>query len=119
MLFESRELNSYAEPVLAADLRVGEVYFIVQYVDDKLCVPIISPLIFLGNNLTAGDIDLLYFQDYESHAAGIRHESAREEEAVAFHVYSSNELNHIFEYERALDQLMKCSLRRRALRKSP
>jgi hypothetical protein len=119
MLFESRELKSFAEPVLAADLRAGEVYFTVQYVDDKLCVPIISPLIFLGKNLTEGDTDLLYFQDFESHAMGIRYESRTDEESVAFYGYGSHELNHIFEYERALDLLMKCSLRRRALRKSP
>jgi len=61
----------------------------------------------------------LYFQDFESYATGIRYESAKEEESVVFHVYGSNEINHIFEYERALDQLMKCSLRRQAFRKSP
>jgi hypothetical protein len=119
MQFEAREPKSYAEPVLAADLRVGEVYFTVQYADDKLCVPIVSPLTFLGKNLTEGDTDLLYFQDFESYAMSICYESATEEGSVAFPVFGANEINHIFEYERALDQLMECSLRRQAFRKSP
>jgi hypothetical protein len=37
-------------------------------------------------------------------------------EADAFHVRGPEDLNHIFEYEKALDRLMACSLRRRGVR---
>jgi hypothetical protein len=115
MRFEARDLKSYAEPVSATDLRVGEVYFNVQFEDDKLHIPVVEPLIFLGRNLEEGDTDLLYFQDFESYAMGVRYASATEDDAAVFHGCGSDEINHIFEYERALDELLKCSLRRRAV----
>ncbi len=72
MRFEARDLKSYAEPVSATDLRVGEVYFNVQFEDDKLHIPVVEPLIFLGRNLDEGDTNFLYFQDFESYAMGVR-----------------------------------------------
>jgi hypothetical protein len=114
MRFEARELKSYAEPVSAADLREGEVYFSVQYADEKRLVPIVGPLIFLGRDLVEGDTDLFYFQDFESYVSGVRHASATEGDATAFHPRGLDEMKHIFEFERALDSLLKCSLRRRS-----
>lgn len=113
MMFEARELKSYAEPVTLGDLREGEVYFVLQFADEALLIPIMQPLIFLGKNLEEGDIDLFYFQDFESYAGGVRYASRAEEGEADFSVYGPNDTNHIFEYERALDRLMVCSLRRR------
>ena len=110
MRFEERELRSYAQPVTNG-LIEGEVYFSVQYVDEDLLIPIIETLVFVGA-LDANDPNLLYFQDVGSYRQGIRHDSANAEEAE-FQVGSRGGINHIFEYERALDELMKCSLRRR------
>jgi hypothetical protein len=115
MKFEARELKPYAEPISAANLQVGEVYFAVQFEDDKLRVPVVEPLIFLGKNLEEADTDLLYFQDFESYAMGVRYASATEDDAAVFQGYSSGEINHIFEYEHVLDELMKCALRRRGV----
>lgn len=116
MRFEARELKSYAEPVSARDLRENEVYFSVQFVDDRLLVPIVLPLVYVGANLAKGDVELFYFQDFESYSAGVKYFT--EDESRDFHVRGPNDLNHIFDYEHALESLMKCSLRRRELRGS-
>jgi hypothetical protein len=116
--FEPRELKPYAEPVSPSELREGEVYFTVQFADEKLLFPIVEPLFFVGRNLSDGDTDLLYFQHFESYSAGVCYNSVSEENLPEFHVRGPEELKHIFEYERALNELMGCSLRRRGLSRS-
>ncbi len=110
MRFEARELKKYAEPVRADALRVGEVYFSLQFEDEHLRIPILLPFVFIGQDLEEEDVDLFYFQDYASFASGITYESADEDADAEFHVYGKNGFNHIFEYERALDGLLRCSL---------
>jgi hypothetical protein len=56
--------------------------------------------------------DRLYFQDVESYLQGVRYSSPTAENA-SFQVPTEKNINHIFEYERALEHLMSCSLRRR------
>ena len=111
MRFEERELTSYAQPITNG-VKEGEVYFSVQYADEDLLVPIVETLVFVGTDLNAGDVNLLYFQDVESYRQGVRHDSAKAEEAT-FQVGTKGRTNHIFEYERALEELMRCALRRR------
>ena len=111
MRFEARELKDYVEPVSAGGLRVGEAYFALQFEDEDLKVPVLYPLVFIGRNLEPGDDDLLYFQDYGSFAAGTKYEDEQGE--ADFHVFGASDLNHIFEFERALDGLLRCSLHRR------
>jgi hypothetical protein len=36
MYFEGRDLTDHAEPISANDLREGQVYFAVTYVDDEM-----------------------------------------------------------------------------------
>jgi len=116
MRFEARELKSYAEPVSASTLKPGEIYFSLQFQDEDLLVPVLEPLVFLGRNLSGDDVDRLYFQTVESHRQGIRFHSAREDDFAAFLSGTAENIKHIFEYERALDVLMKCALRRRKVR---
>jgi hypothetical protein len=113
MRFEGRELKSYAEPVSANDLVEREVYFTVQFADQKLLIPMIEPIVFVGKNLGEGDTDVLYFQNFESHATGVRYASATNESMTDFQVRGPDEIKHFFTYDHALDELMKCSLRRR------
>ena len=113
MRFEARELNVYAEPIGATDLQKGDVYFSLQFADDKMLIPIVQPLIYLGSNLNEGDRDLFYLQDFESYSNGVRYSTHHGGTDSDFEVRGLSDLNHIFEYERALDSLMKCSLRRR------
>jgi hypothetical protein len=115
MRFEERELKSYAEPVTASLLKEGEVYFSVLFADEDMLIPIMETWVFAGRRLDPEDTEgYLYFQDIESHRQGIRYASATPDNA-SFRVATEENVNHIFEYEHALDQLMKCSLRRRKL----
>lgn len=113
MRFEERELKPYAEPVSANDLVVEQVYFTVQFADEGLLVPILEPLIFLGRDLERPDEGLLYFQYYGSYAVGRRFNPATGENIEEIHVRGAEDLKHIFEFEKALNELMGCSLRRR------
>lgn len=113
MQFEARELKPYAQPVLPEDLRKGDTYFSVQFADERMLVPIIEPIVFLGRNLAEGDKDVLYFQKFESYSSGIRYDSCPERNAADFKLRGPDEIKHIFEFERALDELLSCSLRRR------
>ena len=111
--FEARNLKSYAEPVPKSDLREGQVYFALQFADEDLLIPIMHPFVFVGRSLDEGDKDLFYFQDFESYSAGVRWPPASDEDRAAFEAYGRDEGQHLFEYERALDRLLVCSLRRR------
>jgi hypothetical protein len=96
--FEGRELKSYAEPVSAAELKEGSVYFALTFVDEDMLIPTMETLVFAGRDLEPGNVRKFYFRDVDS-----------EDEWD----YTASNINHIFEIEHALDQLMACSLRRR------
>ena len=111
--FEARELKPYAEPVTADLLKEGQTYFSVQFADDEMLTPIMETWVFAGRKLDPDDAeDRLYFRDVESYLSGIRYESATDENAE-FQVSTEKNINHIFEFEKALEVLMRCSLHRR------
>jgi len=112
MRFEARDLKPYAEPVVADDLREGEVYFSVQFVDEKMHIPIVGTWVYAGKMFDAEiSEDRLIFQDVVSYGHGIRYGTDEESEGE-FQLEQQKYVNHIFEYERALEVLMNCSLRR-------
>jgi len=111
MIFEARELKRHSEPIAVEDLKEGSVYFAVNFLDKALLIPTMEPVVFVGRDREPGDTDRFYFQDAESYREGIRYESADEEDDPTF--YTGAAPNHIFDYERALDCLLVCSLRRR------
>ena len=124
MQFEAREIKPYSVPVLASELKVGSVYFNIFYVNDDHQNPIMETLVYIGRNLDIDFIDKdpdwddkgkVYFQDYESYARGIRFETFAKGDEAIFSCRSEDDLNGVFEFERALDLLMWCSLRRRGL----
>ena len=55
----------------------------------------------------------MYFQDIGSYSWGVRYETATGDDYARFSAGSEKEVGHIFEFERALEALMGCSLRRR------
>ena len=110
MRFEGRDLKPYIETVERDQLVEGELYFSVTYVDDQMVMPILLSLVFVGRNLEPGDQDECYFQDLDSYAAGVRYATASEEEPATFH--RGDIINSIQLYDRALDELLRCSLRR-------
>lgn len=119
LLFEARELPSCAEPISDAELQEGAVYFFVSFIDEQMLIPTMDTVVFVGRNLEAGDEDQVYFQDIESFRRGVRYDTAQEGDHAVFLSGSRNELGHVFNYERALDRLLVCSLRRRNLAEPP
>ena len=117
MRFEARELKEHAEPVTPADLAQGGVYFSVQFLDEQMLVPAVEPFVFLGKNLREGDVNLLYFQSFESYSHRLRLESATEADQHLFQITSERGIKHIFEYDRALDVLMACAMKRKNTRR--
>jgi hypothetical protein len=111
MRFE-RELPKHAEPVTAPELQEGAVYFFLNYADHELLIPALEALVFIGRDLEPGDNRQVYFQDIESYRRGIRYGMASEADDAQFSAGSEDQLGHIFEFERALDELLRCFLRR-------
>jgi len=109
--FEGRQLTEYAEPVSSHDLREGQLYFAVNYIDDEMLIPTMETVVFIGRNLEPGDVGQVYFQDVESHREGVSFDPNTDDGAARFQCGSEDELGHIFDYEHALEELMRCSLR--------
>jgi hypothetical protein len=78
-----------------------------------MLIPTLEPVVFVGRNLDPEDKGRVYFQDIYSYRQGVRYDSATNGDEATFYSGSENETGHVFEYERALDQLLVCSLRRR------
>jgi hypothetical protein len=110
MRFEARDLKPYAEPVSPLDLKVDTIYFAVNFVDDEMLIPVVEPRVYIGKDLDAEEAGL-YFQDVDSYRRGIRFESSDGETEATFEIGTEK---HMFEYEKALDVLMRCALARRA-----
>ena len=118
MQFEARELKSYAEPVKSDDLQIGSTYFAVNFVDIDMLIPEFRPIVFIGRDLEADDRRKVYFQDFDSYAAGVRFNGAPEESKHAiFESGDENEVSHVFQFERGLEVLLSCSVRRQRLRR--
>jgi hypothetical protein len=98
--------------VSGSELKEGVVYFSVGYVDQALLIPTVEAVVFIGRDLEPGDSGRAYFQDFESHARGVRYGVASEEDGARFFMGPEGKTGHIFEYQRALEELMRCSLRR-------
>ena len=113
MRFEARELRPYIEHVPVEDLVYGEVYFIVWFLDGTdMLVPELKPVVYVGRNLAPGDMKKLYFQDFVSYQDGVRYETAAEPDDVEFQCFYDDQTSGVCDYERALDGLLHCSLRR-------
>ena len=115
MLFEQREVNPYAEPVPVNELEVSGVYFSVTFCDQEMLIPAMETLVYIGRDLESGDVAQFYFQDIDSFQRGVQYGSVNQEEQATFYIYPEEELSHVFDYERALDILMVCSMRRRGI----
>jgi hypothetical protein len=106
--FEGRDLKPYGEYVEPSNLVEGETYFAVHFLDDQMLVPELDPLVFIGRNLDPGDSGRLYFQNVASYMSGVRYPDGGNAE---IHLVEEN-APFVFEFERALDVLLRCSLRR-------
>jgi hypothetical protein len=128
LVFERRTLPGHLVTVPPTELVTGHVYYRVSFLDEDMVVPEMSTVVFLGRDLDAR-LHGLYFQDTESYAAGERATdemwaSILEEDLLDADGYSwvgddmqfdwepGRERSSVCEFERALDQLLACSLRR-------
>jgi hypothetical protein len=109
--FEGRDLSPYPEQVRREDLKEGDVYFSVRFFDRAMFVPALEPLVYVGSNLDPASPGL-YFQDFDSHEAGATWQDQKGFD-VSFDVVPEDHTQNIFEYDRALDLLLACSIRRR------
>jgi hypothetical protein len=116
MIFDERQLPTHAEPISSSDLREGSIYYALNYFDDKMLTPIMETVVFIGRDLEPGDSGQVYFQDIESYHRGVVYGAAViEGECAQFSCGSENEIGHIFIFEKALNELIRCSLRRREM----
>ena len=131
MRFEARELKEYVEAVPASDLVVGQVYFKVAYADQDLMVPQLEAVVFIGRDLHPAGPGL-YYQDVDSYLVGRRfrladlagadvfpmepdqHSLAWEDDESRFEYERGDGVTDVCEFDAALDQLLACSLRRKA-----
>lgn len=113
--FEVGELKPYVEYVRSDELREGEIYFRVTYLDDLTLVPMLKPYVFIGRDLDEGDEQQVYFQDAASYAGGVRLDDAREGGDMGNACIISGTASdvNVMEFEEALKALIKCELRRR------
>lgn len=117
MLFKARELHAYAKPISVNELQEGSVYFAVSFADTKMHIPVMDTLVFIGSRLDEVEENgNLYFQDIDSHEKGVRWNSAEPGEKGTFIQCEKDQLNSIYEYEEALNVLLRCSLRRSKLK---
>jgi len=110
--FDGRDLSTYAEPIRPHELHVGAVYFFVDYVDPEMLVPTMATVVCLGENLEPGDTDVVYFQDIDSYNRGVTYQGPGDGDYALFHSGSKDEINHVFSFDHAIDELLRCALRR-------
>lgn len=113
MYFQGRKLSPDPEPVSANELKEGSVYFALNYADEARLIPVMDTLVFTGKDIDVRSEGKLYFQDFYSYHKGVGYDSPDKPNWAAFAVKSVSELNNVFEFEQALEELMRCSLRRR------
>ncbi len=112
MRFEARDLKPIAESASAEELIEGHVYFAVRYVDEDMLIPTMDTLVFVGRDLDPAAAGL-YFQDIDSYMQGVRFDTATTEDGALF-ITERADKPWIFSFDRALDLLLKCSVRRNA-----
>ena len=128
--FPGRDVPSFGEYVKPEELVVGGIYFRAVFADDEMLVPELTPLVFAGRDLhrenATNSSHQLFFQDYASYARGVRWgmedpplDAETEEERIEqfmsrgwFETVEETQ-PHVFVFEKALDVLLRCALRRR------
>lgn len=52
---------------ISLELTEGAVYFMLEFMDDALSIPVIHTVVYVGQNLDGVDGSLYYFQDINSY----------------------------------------------------
>ncbi|NOT71745.1 MAG: hypothetical protein HOP09_10855 [Hyphomicrobium sp.] len=109
--FPGRQLNTFATSVDKERLVVGEAYFTVVFFDEDMTIPKMETIIYLGQSsidqiakkkkLLAIEGELYVFREIENHRCGI------DKNDIAF---EQAELAGVYEFEAAIDVLLRCAL---------
>ena len=101
--------------ITASQLAIGELYFVVSYLDDECLLPVVDSLIFLGRNIDGEDENELCFQDAESYEQGNVYPDTTSSD-VKVVVTGLEPPPNLFGLDGALDELARCLERRKAKR---
>jgi hypothetical protein len=93
----------------------GQLYFMVQYIDPDLLVPVVQSVIFIGKNVDGEGEDLWYFQDVESHSTLGEYPNAEVGPGDIF-VLPEEGLSSIVVLDAVVKDLSECLDRRKARR---
>ena len=107
LYFEARDVSKEADFVAPSQLKVGEVYFRVAFVDRQSRIPLLRPVMFAGRNLDGSSDGQLFFQDVESYEHGVRFGDAS---SAVFEMSVEAEGSGVFDFDEALNCLLRCSL---------
>jgi hypothetical protein len=77
-----------------------------------LLLPTLETLVLTDKKQDENGRTTFCFQDLGSYQAGVRHGPPDAGSAI-FYFQSQQNLRHIFDYDHAVDELIKCALRRR------
>lgn len=115
MQVEWKDIGRAIKHVSVTDLIVGHVYFVVRYHGSELLVPELAPVVFIGKDLAQGDQGFLYFQDFASYSGGERFGDGNPESVVVCERFSEAQGASVCSYESAVDELLRCLLRRKEI----
>ncbi len=115
IFIKSREIPLFGEPISEHDIKLNSIYYIVNFVDENMMIPVMKTVVFVGKNLEQDDNDSYYFQDIDSYNEGILYNPKDTDSYADFYVCSAKELNGVYDFEHALERLMHCSLRQRTV----
>ncbi len=109
-----------AEPIAPEALVPEEIYYAVQFLDNKLTIPCVEPLVFIGWN-RAGDelVKTAYFQSAETYRLGLRFETTTAENPADFISAEEDELSYIFDFEGLVQSISATAHRRARLATGP
>jgi hypothetical protein len=114
MIFPERQLLKYATPVRASELVVGKEYFIAHFVDAEMLIPEVRAIVFIGTDTPENGSDEFVFQDASSFLDGIKPDDATEDQSVHLFTCPASGLSSIYDFDAALDVLLRCALNRTA-----
>ena len=100
--------------IIATELCEGSVYFMLQYVDDALSIPIVETVVFIGKNVYGdGEKDnFYYFQDVESFKAVGAYPDNSQGEGNVFSLPEKAVATTIFTLDSLVDELGNVIARR-------
>ena len=102
--------------VKSAQLVVGQVYFIVTYIDTQLSIPIVRSVAYIGQGLDGERDHSLYFQDAVSFVElgaypNVRKAKAAKEEKAEIIVTATEPPPNLFAFEGLIDELSRAAKR--------